>query len=91
MNRTQLIADVAVATELKQADVEAVLKASEAQIAETLKAGEVVQLSGFGTYKTSEQAARQGRNPANGEPLTIKASNQVSFSVGAGLKQSVNN
>ena len=89
MNRTQLIAAVAVATELKQADVEAVLKASEAQITETLKAGEVVQLSGFGTYKTSEQAARQGRNPATGEPLDIPASKRISFAASETLKAKV--
>ncbi len=49
-----------------------------------------VNITGFGKFKVAHLAARQGRNPSACEALTIKASNQVSFSVDAGLKQSVN-
>jgi len=59
-------------------------------ISNALAEGNDVNITGFGKFKVAHRAERQGRNPSNGEPLTIKASNQVSFSVGAGLKQSVN-
>jgi DNA-binding protein HU-beta len=59
-------------------------------ISNALADGSDVNITGFGKFKVAHRAARQGRNPSTGEALTIKASNQVSFSVGAGLKHSVN-
>jgi DNA-binding protein HU-beta len=37
-------------------------------------AGDDVVLAGFGRFKVSDRAARQGRNPATGETITIAAS-----------------
>jgi DNA-binding protein HU-beta len=55
-----------------------------------LKAKESVQIVGFGTFKVSFKPARQGRNPSTGQTIEIAASNKVSFSPGATLKNSVN-
>ena len=43
-------------------------------------------LPGFGTFAVRKRPARQGRNPATGEPLKIKASKTVGFKAGAYLK-----
>ena len=59
-------------------------------IAEQLKAGEKIQLVGFGTFEVSERAAREGRNPRTGETMTIEASKTPKFKAGKALKDLVN-
>ena len=51
-----------------------------------LKKGKPVQLIGFGTFKVVNRKARMGINPKTGQPLKIKASKTVKFSVGKDLK-----
>jgi len=65
--------------------LEAVLES----IREALASGESVTLTGFGSFKVSERAARTGRNPQTGEEISIPASKAVKFSVGKMLKDSV--
>ncbi len=52
--------------------------------------GERVQIPGFGTFLTSERAARTGRNPATGETLEIAARTVARFKPGKALKDAVN-
>ena len=52
--------------------------------------GEVVQLSGFGTFATGARAARTGRNPATGAEIQIPAAKTVKFSAGKAFKDVVN-
>ena len=59
-------------------------------IAEALKAGDKVQLIGFGTFDVKESAAREGRNPRTGETITIAASKRPVFSAGSALKNAIN-
>ncbi|MBO5909433.1 MAG: HU family DNA-binding protein [Clostridia bacterium] len=90
MNKTQLIEAVAAKADIKKKDAEAAVNAFTAAIAEALKAGEKVQLVGFGTFEVKERAAREGRNPQTGEKITIKASKAPAFTAGKAFKDSVN-
>lgn len=90
MNKTQLIEVVALKADLKKKDAEAAVNAITEAIAEALKAGDKVQLVGFGTFEVKERAAREGRNPKTGETITIAASKHPAFSAGKALKDSVN-
>ena len=90
MNKTQLIEAVAAKADIKKKDAEAAVNAVTAAIAEALKAGEKVQLVGFGTFEVRERAAREGRNPKTGEKITIAASKNPTFTAGRALKDSVN-
>ena len=90
MNKTELIAAMAEQTELSKKDAEADLKAFIDVVSEELKKGEKVQLVGFGTFEVSERAAREGRNPATGETMTIAASKSPKFKAGKALKDLVN-
>lgn len=55
-----------------------------------LKKGESVTLTGFGTFKVSERAARTGVNPQKpSEKIKIPAMNLPSFKAGKGLKDAV--
>ena len=90
MNKTQLVEAVAVKANLKKKDAEAAVNAITEAIAEALKAGEKVQLVGFGTFEVKERAAREGRNPQTGAKIAIAASKHPAFSAGKALKDSVN-
>ena len=47
--------------------------------------------SGIKTAITGERAAREGRNPQSGEPMTIAASKAPKFKAGKALKDMINN
>ena len=57
MNKTEFIAAVAEKAEISKKDSEKALKAFVDVVAEQLKAGDKVQLVGFGTFEVSERAA----------------------------------
>ena len=82
---------IAEQTELSKKDAEKALKAFTDIVADELKKGEKVQLVGFGTFEVSERAAREGRNPQSGEPMTIAASKAPKFKAGKALKDMINN
>ena len=67
MNKTEFIAAVAEKAEISKKDSEKALKAFVDVVTEQLKAGDKVQLVGFGTFEVSERAAREGRNPQTGK------------------------
>ena len=72
MNRMELVAAIAEKSELSKKDAEKALKAFTDVVAEELKKGEQIQLVGFGTFKVSERAAREGRNPQTGETCRLR-------------------
>ncbi len=90
MNKTDLINKVAELGELSKKDAGKAVDAVLDSISESLKAGDAVQIVGFGTFKVTHKPARQGRNPSTGQTIDIAASNKVSFSPGATLKNAVN-
>ena len=55
-----------------------------------LKEGSKIALIGFGNFEIKDRPARDGRNPATGEPMKIKASKAISFKAGKALKEAVN-
>ena len=91
MNKTELIVALAQKAELSKKDAEKALAAFVDVVTETLKAGDKVQLVGFGTFESKERPARTARNPRTGEEIEIPASKAVSFKVGKALKDEVNN
>ena len=90
MNKTELVAAAAEQAGLSKKDAEAAVKAFTDVVAEALKAGDKIQLVGFGTFEVSERAAREGRNPRTGETMTIEASKTPKFKAGKALKDLVN-
>ena len=74
MNKTELVAAIAEKTGLTKKDAEGAVKALTDTVAEQLKAGDKIQLVGFGTFEVAERAARTGKNPQTGEAINIPAS-----------------
>ena len=89
MNKSQLIKNIAASANLTQAQATAALQALETSIIDELANGGEVALTGFGTFKVTERAARTGRNPKTGETLEIAASKVPSFKAGKALKEAV--
>ena len=85
MNKTELIAAIAERAEISKKDSEKAVKAFIDVVTE-----EKVQFVGFGTFEVSKRAARTGKNPQTGEPMTISACNAPKFKAGKALKDAVN-
>ena len=90
MNQSDLIEKVARATELNQAVAGQAVKAVVNAILNSLVAGEVVRLSGLGTFNVAARPAREGRNPQSGETVKIAASKAVRFHAGKAVKDALN-
>ena len=90
MNKTELIAAVAEKAEISKKDSEKALKAFIDVVTEQLKAGDKVQVVGFGTFEVSERAAREGRNPQTGKTMKIAACKAPKFKAGKALKDAIN-
>jgi DNA-binding protein HU-beta len=59
-------------------------------ISDELARGGEVALAGFGKFSVSHRAARQGRNPATGQTISIPASKAARFSAASALKKRLN-
>ena len=90
MKKSEMISVIAEKTGVSKSEVEKVFNATFDMFKEELAKGEKVSVAGFGTFKISERAAREGRNPLTGEKLQIAASKSVSFKAGTELKKVVN-
>jgi DNA-binding protein HU-beta len=71
------------------AQAEAAYEKLFALIGASLKKGEAVSISGFGSFKLVDRKARTGRNPSTGEEVQIPARKVVKFTPGKALKESV--
>lgn len=93
MNKQDLIGVVAKrldVTRARAAEITELLFAADGVIASELRRGGKVAISGFGNFEVRKRAAREGRNPRTGKPLTIKASAIPAFRAGKALKDSLN-
>jgi DNA-binding protein HU-beta len=84
----ELVGALAETTGLSRAKAKEVLDAHAELLISELKANGSVQLVGIGKLKLGERGERQGRNPATGEAITIKASKTIKFSGSKRLKDS---
>ena len=90
MNQSELIAKIAAVSGVKRNDVEHVLKTAADVITATLAEGEAVPLPGLGKLHVKAKAAREGRNPKTGEPVSIPARKAPAFSAAKALKDAIN-
>ena len=90
MKKSEMIEAIATSTGESKTDAEKVFNATFDLFKDELSKGEKVSVAGFGVFKISERAARDGRNPQTGETIKIAASKSVSFKAGTALKEEVN-
>ena len=90
MKKAEIIEALAEKTGLTKADVARVYEGTFELFKEELGKGNDVAVAGFGTFKISERAARDGINPLTKEPLHIPAKTVASFKAGSKLKDALN-
>ena len=90
MNKSELIADVALRADITKKDADAAVNAVIDSITNALEKGDKVQLVGFGTFEVRTRGARTGRNPRNNEEINIPESKAPAFMAGKALKDVVN-
>lgn len=89
MNKDALVSAIAEKTELSKRDVEMVVDTMTEVITKALKNGEKVTLTGFGTFRVSNRAAREGINPQTKAKIQIPAMTVPKFTSGKALKEAV--
>ena len=90
MTKSEVVEAMAAKSGLTKADSSRASEAFMDVVGETLKKGDKITLTGFGSYSVSRREAREGRNPKTGLPVKIAARNSVSFKAGSKLKEVVN-
>ena len=89
MNKKQLKERMVEYTDSPKAEARKHLETFTTTVSEALKAGEEVQLPGFGKFYVREQKARDGKNPQTGERMQIGATKVPAFKAGKSFKESV--
>lgn len=90
MNSAELADKVAAERNLSKADARAVVDAVFGAIVDAVNAGDDVSINGVGKFVLKETAEREGRNPATGEAMTIKAQRKISFAAAKAVKDKLN-
>lgn len=89
MNKQMLIDDVAAKTGLTKKAVSDVLDAVLHAVMQSVKKGENVTLTGFGTFRSVHQAASVKRNPKTGAPVNVSAKSVPRFRAGKAFREMV--
>ena len=89
MNKSEMIAAIADKTGMSKKDSEKALVAFIEEVTAALKAGDKVQLVGFGSFEVKKRAARLGRNPRTKTTIQIPESKSPVFKAGKALKDEV--
>lgn len=90
MNKQELISKIADSAKTTKSDAAAILDSFVDVITKSLKKGNEVRLTGFGTFTTTKRKATTGRNPRTGQSIKIAASTQPKFRAGKSLRDAVN-
>jgi nucleoid DNA-binding protein len=89
VKKKELIERVAEKAGVPNSEAQKHFEAFEEVVTEALKAGEEVQITGFGKFSVKERKAREGRNPQTGQKMKISAQKVPAFSAGNALKEAV--
>ena len=89
ITKADIIATIAEKTDTQKAATTRVVDALIEELTAQLAQKNEVAFTGFGTFSTSDRAARQGVNPATGEKIQIAATTVPKFKAGKALKDAV--
>lgn len=90
MNKKEFIEAISIESGLNKTQSEVALNAVTTCLKKLLSKGDSIVLTGFASLSIKKRAARTGRNPATGQPLSIPASKVVSFKASSNLKEEIN-
>jgi len=90
MNKSEFVDYIAKQHSCTKVDADKAINMFTDSVINALGEEKEISLVGFGKFYSSKVAARAGRNPKTGEPLTIGAYVQPKFSGGEKLKSACN-
>ena len=90
MTKADLIDEVSGLVELTRKDSEVVVETIFDSIVRSLRAGDKIEIRGFGSFRTRQRKPRVGRNPKTGERVEVPAKKIPFFKPSKELKDHVN-
>jgi integration host factor subunit beta len=91
MTKSQLIALISrKAPHVPPRRIEAIVNAVFECMTQALRAGERIELRGFGCFAVKSRPPRISRNPKTGAPVSLPQRTAVSFSAGKELRERLN-
>jgi DNA-binding protein HU-beta len=90
VNKSELVQQLSVRADIPRTEatkvIDALFSVEDGIIAEALRGGDKITITGFGSFETKKREARTGRNPRTGKEIQIAASTNAAFRAGKGLK-----
>lgn len=90
MTKADLVEEVARVTELTRKDSEVIVDTLFESVIRALKAGDKLEVRGFGSFRVRQRNARVGRNPKTGEKVEVPAKRVPYFKPSKELKDLIN-
>ena len=90
MTKANLVEEVTQAVELSRKDSETVVDIVFNSIVKSLRAGDKIEIRGFGSFRSRQRKARVGRNPKTGERVEVPPKTVPYFKPSKELKDLVN-
>ena len=90
MTKADIAEKIQTTTGLSKKGSAAMMESVFAIMKEPLEAVETIKISGFGVFEAKQKNARRGRNPQNGEAITIEARKVLSFKPSNLLRDAIN-
>lgn len=91
MTKADLIEEVAKIADITRKDSEVVVETIFDGIVHALRAGDKIEIRGFGSFRTRQRKPRVGRNPKTGDKVEVPAKKIPFFKPSKELKDVVNN
>jgi integration host factor subunit beta len=91
MTKADLIEEVARITDVTRRDSEVIVETIFDSIVHSLRAGDKIEIRGFGSFRTRQRNSRIGRNPKTGDRVDVPAKKIPFFKPSKELKDLVNN
>src|ERR1035437_10069830 len=90
MTKADLIDDVSRRAELTRKDSEVIVETIFERVVRSLRAGDKIEIRGFGSFRTRHRKSRVGRNPKTGDQVEVTAKKIPFFKPSKELKDMVN-
>jgi len=90
MNNNDIADALAQSAGVTKADARKIVDTVFATIGDAAAKGDEISLNAFGKFKVKDSPEREGRNPATGEAMTIKASKKLAFTPAKAVKDKLN-
>ena len=90
MTKAELVDEVARVVQLTKKQAETIVNIVFDSIVDSLRAGQKIELRGFGSFRLRSRKSRTGRNPKTGDRVDVPSKQVPYFKPGKELKDLIN-